>query len=227
MDSGSIPPTTWPQTVGVESGDHMAELLDKFTCCLVGPGLGQSAWSREMFMAAIEADLPMVLDADALNLLASLDRELDRESDRELHKNGRKSWILTPHPGEASRLLACSTGDIQADRFASSRLLMEKYGANVVLKGAGSIVSTDEGLFVCPYGNPGMSVGGMGDVLSGVLGGLLAQGIEPAEALKLGVCLHSLSADQLAGKRGERGILATELLPILQKLANPHNWQFS
>lgn len=210
-------------TVGVESRDQMAELLGKFTCCVVGPGLGQSAWSREMLMAAIEADVPMVLDADALNLLASLDRELDGQ----LHRNARKSWILTPHPGEASRLLACSTGDIQADRFAASRRLMEKYAANVVLKGAGSVVSTDEGLFVCPYGNPGMSVGGMGDVLSGVLGGLLAQGIEPAESLKLGVCLHSLSADQLAGKRGERGILATELLPILQKLVNPHNWQFS
>ena len=136
---------------------------------------------------------------------------------RKLQK--RVDWVLTPHPGEASRLLR--RRDIQADRPTVARELVQKFGGTILLKGAGTLVATDDELFLCPLGNPGMSVGGMGDVLGGVIAALIAQGLAPSEATSLAAVVHSLAADYLVDRQGERGLLATELLPVIRRLVNP------
>jgi NAD(P)H-hydrate epimerase len=128
--------------------------------------------------------------------------------------------VLTPHPGEAARLLGVATSEIQADRFAAARALAQKHRAVVVLKGAGSLIADPEGrVAVCPWGNPGMASGGMGDVLTGVIAGLLAQGLEAWDAACLGVGLHARAGD-LAARAGERGLLASDLFSYLRALVN-------
>lgn len=192
---------------GVESARDLQGLLDKASAVGVGPGLGQENWGRALFECVVEAGLPMVVDADALNLLA---------------KNPAYStrWVLTPHPGEAARLLASDTFTIQKDRFAATSAIQRKYGGVCVLKGTGSLIADGETLMVCPTGNPGMASGGMGDILTGMIAGLVAQGFGLAEAARAGVYLHGEAAD-LAARNGERGMLATDLLPYIRDLVNP------
>ena len=189
------------------SASTLDRLLSRASVIVVGPGLGTSAWARRMFSRIIEWRGPLVVDADALNLLAA-------------DPTHRDDWILTPHPGEAARLLGCRNSEIHIDRYAAARALVEQYGGQVVLKGAGSIVVGDERTAVVRAGNPGMGSGGMGDVLAGLLGGLCAQGCRPAEALRLGVVMHGVAADRAAADDGERGMLASDLLPWLRRLAN-------
>ncbi len=185
------------------------QLVASATVVAVGPGLGQNPWGEQLLYAAAESDKPLVVDADALNLLAG----------GKLVSPGRRdNWILTPHPGEAARLLGTDTKTVQSDRFAAVRELQARFGGVVLLKGSGTLIASDEQTIdVSCYGNPGMASGGMGDVLSGVLAGLLAQGLTPLEATRLGVCLHGAAAD-LAAEAGERGLLATDLMPHLQEL---------
>jgi len=152
----------------------------------------------------------MVVDADALNLLAR-------------DPLARQNWILTPHPGEAARLLGTDTAAVQQDRFAALESLREQYGGTVILKGAGTLIGSDHLPAVCAGGNPGMASGGMGDVLSGVLGALLAQGLEPGAAARAGVCLHAQAADRAAAEGGERGLLAGDLIPLLREGLNGRN----
>jgi NAD(P)H-hydrate epimerase len=116
--------------------------------------------------------------------------------------------------------LGCSTVDIQLDRFQAAAALQQRYGGAVVLKGSGSLVASTVGMGIACYGNPGMASGGMGDVLSGVLGGLLAQGLSLIQAAEVGTCLHGRAGD-MAAAEGERGLLATDLLPHLRSLVNP------
>jgi NAD(P)H-hydrate epimerase len=151
----------------------------------------------------------LVLDADGLNLLAE-------------EPVTRGNWILTPHPGEAARLLGTSTSDIQHDRFAAVRALVARYQGTAVLKGAGTLVASEgsPAVGVCALGNPGMSSGGMGDILTGVIAGLLAQTGEAAIAARAGVWLHACAADK-AAEQGERGMLAMDLLPFVRQFANP------
>jgi NAD(P)H-hydrate epimerase len=157
---------------------------------------------------ALECNQPMVIDADALNLLAQ-----DPVSSA--------NWILTPHPGEAARLLNCNTADVQSDRFAAAQTLQQRYGGVVVLKGSGTIIADNEGhIAVCDAGNPGMATGGMGDILTGIIAGFLAQGLSLGDAARLGVCLHATAADE-AAIEGERGLLASDLMPCLRRLVNP------
>ena len=166
-----------------------------------------SEWAKLLLARVLESKLPLVIDADALNLLA----EEDQSS---------TNWVITPHPGEAARLLKTESKTIQSDRFKSARMLHEKYHGPVVLKGCGTLIADTEGeLFVCDAGNPGMSSGGMGDVLTGVIAGLIAQGIENNHATKLGVCLHANAAD-CAASAGERGMMALDLMPHLRNLVN-------
>ena len=183
-------------------------LLKRATTVVLGPGLGQSAWAHMMLNAALDVNLPTVLDADGLNILAKSDRALSDQC------------ILTPHSGEAARLIACSVTEIQNDRLGAIRTLRDKYKKCIVLKGAGTLI-LDEHVpaVLCEYGNPGMSSGGMGDVLSGVIGGLLAQGFDTRTAAILGVYVHSFAAD-LASKDGERGMRVTDLMPYLRHLVN-------
>lgn len=193
---------------GTENGGELLPLLENASVIALGPGLGRSPWSEQMLLRVMETELPMVVDADALNLLAQ---------GRIVETPRRDNWILTPHPGEAARLLGCSTDDIQRDRFAAVANLQARFGGVVLLKGAGTLVCGGEEIFLCPYGNPGMASGGMGDVLSGVLAALLAQGLSPLQAACLGACLHGMAAD-LAAEEGGVGMLATDLIPHLRSL---------
>lgn len=192
---------------GVEVVEDLLPLLEKANVIVLGPGLGQSAWSKTMWKACIYSDKPMVVDADALNLLA-------------LTTSQSPYWILTPHPGEAGRLLGTDTAHIQQDRLSAAEAIIRKYCGTCVLKGAGSLIVADNYLpALCDKGNAGMATAGMGDVLSGVIGGLLAQGIPNVQAAQLGVLLHALAGDA-AAKEGERGLLAMDLMTHLHHLVN-------
>lgn len=193
----------------VHSGGDLQRLMKKATVIVLGPGLGQSDWSRMMFESAIYNSKPMVVDADALNLLSETRKK-------------KNNWILTPHPGEAGRLLSCDAKKIQENRFESTAALAKEFGGVIVLKGAGTIVQAEGDVaFLCTAGNPGMASGGMGDVLSGVIGGLLAQHFSLLSAAKTGVLLHAMAGDIAAKNAGERGLLAMDLMPYLRRLVNP------
>jgi len=180
------------------------------TLLALGPGLGQNDWGRELLGRALHADLPMVLDADALNLIAEHPRTL------------RADTVLTPHPGEAARLLGIDTRALQSDRFTAAQRLVERFGCVIVLKGAGTIVAApDSTPRVIAAGNAGMASGGMGDLLTGVIAALRAQGFDPFEAASAGALLHGAAGDFAASDVGERGLLASDLLPALHRLANP------
>lgn len=195
---------------GVEDAEALGSLIDKADVLAIGPGLGRQAWGRAMFEAALACARPLVLDADALNLLAE-------------SPTSRPDWVLTPHPGEAARLLGLETAEIQADRLSAVRQLQQRYGGLVVLKGAGTLVQGRE-LGLCPHGNPGMGVGGMGDVLTGMIAAVLAQhrslGASPEAAVGVAVAAHAMAGD-LAAKRGERGLLPSDLIDSLREIMNP------
>jgi len=192
----------------VESSDALAPMIERARVLALGPGLGQGEWAQALVAQALRAGKPMVIDADALNLLAA--------SPRSLH-----DAILTPHPGEAARLLGCGTADVQGDRLAAALALAERHGAVVVLKGAGTVIAAQGRTpRILDAGNPGMAVGGMGDVLTGVIAALRAQGLEAFDAASTGALLHSLAGDAAAWD-GERGLLPTDLMPHLRRLANP------
>ncbi|MCF7980648.1 MAG: NAD(P)H-hydrate dehydratase [Pseudomonadales bacterium] len=197
---------------GVNSGQDLEPMLADTDVVVIGPGLGQNAWSEQLLRVVLASDRPLVVDADALNLIST----------GVANHSHRNNWLLTPHPGEAARLMASTTVRIQSNRFDSIKRLQQQYGGTVVLKGAGSLICDGEKstIALCSAGNPGMASGGMGDVLSGVLGGLLAQGFSLSKAARLGVSLHAAAADK-AAQAGERGMLATDLLPHLRKLVNP------
>ena len=212
---------------GVTSGQELEPHLLGPTIIVIGPGLGRSPWSEQMLQKAIAAGLPMVVDADALNILS----EGRVGAKARVGIDGDASdWVLTPHPGEAARLLSCSNADIHSDRLAACRGIAEKYSATVLLKGAGTLIAGspmhgegskgEQPLWLCPYGNPGMASGGMGDVLAGIIGGLLAQGLDTATATGLGACLHSVAADRAAEEKGEKGLLASDLFTPLRQLVN-------
>lgn len=193
---------------GVAGPEEVAPLLGRASVVAIGPGLGQDPWAKRLFAAILESAAPLVVDADALNLLAA-------------EPVARGNWVLTPHPGEAARLLASDTGSVQRDRPAAIAALCERYAATVVLKGAGTLIQgPNEGLWLCDAGNPGMATGGMGDLLTGVIGGLLAQRLDPERAARVGACLHARAGDA-AARDGERGLLAADCLIHLRRFANP------
>lgn len=191
---------------GVEKATDARPVLEQASCLMLGPGLGLGDWARRLFDVALEYPVPTVLDADALTLLAASSR-----------KGGQ--WVITPHPGEAGRLLNKDSRAIQADRFTAGASLQERFNATVVLKGAGTLVVSAKGVEVCPAGNPGMATAGMGDILSGVIAALLGQGLGLAEAASHGVCIHASAGDRAAFK-GERGLMATDLLEYIRDAMN-------
>ncbi|MDF1644576.1 MAG: NAD(P)H-hydrate dehydratase [Pseudomonadales bacterium] len=208
---------------GVTAVAELEAMLEKATCAAIGPGLGATQWSEHMLKRTLSSDLDLVLDADALNLLSSgVVETADLQTRLQTQK---KQWILTPHPGEAARLLSASVQQVEADRWAAVKALQKKYSAVVVLKGAGSLIChwdaerEEQRVALCSAGNPGMASGGMGDVLTGVIAGLLAQGLEAHEAARMGVLVHALSADQ-AAIDGERGMVATDLMPFIRQQVN-------
>lgn len=193
----------------VTSAGDLESLLSRATVIVIGPGLGQSEWSASLFNRVLSTDHNKILDADALNLLSQSPRQSDQ-------------WVLTPHPGEAARLLHKTVPEVQANRFLSAKMIQKEYGGVAVLKGVGTLIQGENR--VCKLsrqGNPGMASGGMGDVLSGVIGGFLAQGLSLQEAAELGVFVHSMAADRAATAGGERGLLACDLMEHLREIVNP------
>ncbi len=192
----------------IASGADLAALLPQATTLVIGPGLGLGDWSKALFDAAMQSGLPMVVDADALTMLG--------ESDI---RNG--NWVLTPHPGEAGRLLDSTAKVIQQNRLGALGDLQRLFGGTVVLKGAGSLVGFSNGPpWLCCAGNPGMAAPGMGDVLAGIIGALLAQGLPGDIAAAVGVEIHARAGD-LAAAEGERGLMASDLMAWLRKVVNP------
>ncbi len=192
---------------GIVNADDLQPLIEQASMVVIGPGLGQSDWAKTLFNAVVKSDKPLLLDADALNLLA-----------RQTLK--RADWILTPHPGEAARLLEITNAEINYDRYTALFKLHKKYAGVVVLKGAGSLVHNGQQTILSATGNPGMASGGMGDVLSGIIAALAAQKQSLMQAACNGVYIHGEAADLAAAELGERGLLAADILPYIRKLIN-------
>ncbi len=200
-------PETGAQTLSAKALERLLELAGRVDAVAVGPGVGLEAETQGAIRdLAVAVERPMVLDADALTALVGQVQRL---------RDARGPRLLTPHPGEAARLLGRSAADVQADRIASARALAEASGAWVALKGAGTLVASPGGspaeVTLNPTGNPGMATGGMGDVLTGITGGLLAQGLRPEPALRAAVYLHGLAGDLAAAERGDAGLLASDV----------------
>ena len=192
----------------IASASDIEPLLERADVIALGPGLGRSDWAAGLVERLAEDGRPSVWDADALNWLASFPTRLD-------------SRIITPHPGEAARLLESTTDKIQADRSKVLGDLQQRYGGVAVLKGSGSLVSSASGApWLCTSGNPGMASPGMGDVLTGIIAALLSQGLKREDAAAVGVAVHAQAGD-LAAKSGERGLIASDLLAELREVINP------
>lgn len=196
-------------TLGVSSANQLMGVLAQASVVVVGPGLGQAPWGRSLLSAAAQAKIPQVWDADALNLLSNSVIALATGS------------VITPHPGEAARLLGITTAQVQADRPATARALVKKYSVVCVLKGAGTLIAGLDGkLAICNYGHPAMATAGLGDVLAGVIGALLAQGMSAFDAACLAVWLHARAGEQ-QGQLG-RGLAASDLIPAIRQLLEEH-----
>ena len=183
---------------------------------VVGPGMGKAISGRKLLQSALAAPVPVILDADALNLIAG-DRTLAAAP-------GKRSapTIMTPHPAEAARLLGRTTGEVQSDRVASAREIAQRYRSLVVLKGNGSVIAAPDGKFwINSSGNPGMASAGMGDALSGMIAALCAQGLDPLQALLAATYLHGAAADALVAMgSGPVGITASEVIDSARALIN-------
>jgi NAD(P)H-hydrate epimerase len=210
---------------GVSAPDELAPLLARATVVALGPGLGQDEWARGLLAAVLATALPLVLDADALNLLAGSGVR-------------RADWILTPHPGEAGRLLGRSSAAVQRDRRGALQALLDRYGGTVVLKGSGTLVGeSGHRPWLIESGNPGMATAGMGDVLTGVIAGLVAQagfqagfqagsqagsqaGVTGADIAAAAAFVHGAAGDA-AARSGQRGMVASDVLAQLRPWLNP------
>ncbi|PJK01045.1 bifunctional ADP-dependent NAD(P)H-hydrate dehydratase/NAD(P)H-hydrate epimerase [Lysobacteraceae bacterium NML91-0213] len=194
----------------VDDVSGLQPLLDAATVIALGPGLGTAAWGQSLYAAALAGGRPLVLDADALNLLARGGDGVPADT------------VLTPHPGEAARLLGCDVARVQRDRHAAAQALATRFGCCVILKGAGSLVAMPGCMpRLIAAGNPGMAVGGMGDVLTGCVAALRAQGMAPFEAATAGALLHAHAGDRAAGQGRERGLLPSDLFSHLREAVNP------
>lgn len=191
----------------ITEASALKPLLEKADVIAIGPGLGQTDWSKSLFEFVLSSEKPKVLDADALNLLAKSKQA------------AQQNWVLTPHPAEAARLLGINTIEIEYDRYANIEKIAKKWGGVILLKGAGSLVSDGKQTFVSNAGNPGMATGGMGDVLTGIIAALLAQDLTTIDATRIGVTVHAIAGD-LAATEGERGLIASDLFPFIRKLVN-------
>ena len=204
-------PQTALETLGEESVERALEIIkERKTAVAIGPGISTTNETRQFLYEIIRnSEVPMLIDADAITLVAD---------NPEILLETKAPVVLTPHPGEMSRLARISTEDVQADRIGVSLEFSSKYNAYLVLKGARSIISTPAGeIFINTTANAGMASGGMGDVLTGIIGGLLAQRLNPADACKLGVFIHGLSGDIIKEEVGEIGMIASDVANTLPK----------
>ncbi|GAB3013815.1 NAD(P)H-hydrate dehydratase [Bowmanella dokdonensis] len=202
-----------PELMLADPEENPQQLFDWASCFAIGPGLGQDPWAQEWLNALLsyqqQHHKPMVLDADALNLVAA-------SKNKKLPGN----TVLTPHPAEAGRLLGLSAAEIEQDRYKALDRMVQLYSASLILKGAGSLVSANQERYVICDGNPGMASPGTGDLLTGVIAGLLAQGMDTGHAVLRAACLHGAAGDMAAEDGGERGMIASDLLPFIRRLVN-------
>ena len=209
----SITPISIGRPELMVSSNNLHQALEWASCVVIGPGLGQDEWAQQTFDEVMQYcqnnKMPLVIDADALNLLA-----------KQASSYMLEQCVLTPHPGEASRLLSVSTSDIESDRFNYARLCAKRYNATCVLKGAGTLIDNAQHTWVCEDGNPALAVGGSGDVLTGIIGALLAQGLTIDEAARYGVTLHAKAGDIASERDGQRGMLPSDLFPVVRELVN-------
>lgn len=195
---------------GIKEASDLDPLLVKATVIVVGSGLGQKPWGEMLLKKVLGSVLPMVVDADALNLIAK-----DNLSE------SRENWVLTPHPGEAARLLGLETREVSNNRLRAIEELYKKYNGTIVLKGAHSLIlGKSKNVHECEGGNPGMATAGTGDVLAGVIAALIAQGLSCEHAAQLGVLVHAESGDRAAKDGGERGMKASDLFSYIRECLN-------
>lgn len=194
----------------VISGQELEPLIEGPSVIAVGPGLGRSPWSEQLLARAGRAKVPLVVDADALNILAE---------GRVLAGMKRDDWVLTPHVGEAARLLGIDTAEVLANPRAAALAVQQKFSGVVILKGAGAVIAHESGVDLINAGNPGMASGGMGDLLTGIVAALIGQHLPLVEAARLAVWLHG-EAGNRAAEEGQRGLLATDLLPWIRRLVD-------
>ena len=197
--------------------EAVADLFRRATALVIGPGIGRGTWGENLFRAAVAVPGPMLIDADGLRWLAELDATVAAPAPAAAPEPAA-ALVVTPHAAEAAQLLGTAAAEVEADRPGSALKLAQTVGGVAVLKGAGTVCAGEALLGVCGHGNPGMATAGMGDVLSGVIGSLLAQGMSTPRAATAGVCLHSLAADLAAGRRGRRGLVATDLFDTIAEL---------
>lgn len=195
--------------VGELTDESLADGLEWADVIAIGPGLGQRDWGKKALSGVESSEKPMLWDADALNLLA-------------ISAQKRQNRIITPHPGEAARLLGIKTSEIESDRLHAAQALAKRYGGVVVLKGAGTIIASEAGeMAFADVGNAGMASGGMGDVLSGIIASMMGQQLALFDAACAGCVVHGAAADAVAMRRGTRGMLATDLFEQLWQFVNP------
>ena len=202
--------------VHASENSELDKLLMNKTAIVVGPGLGLTEWGKSILQTLKSKcemlknnKVPILFDADALNLMAGADIKDDCPLTTSPYN------VFTPHPGEAARLLKTNTGNIQQDRFTALKKLQQRLNGCIVLKGAGSLISSlNSHTYVCKEGNPGMAIAGSGDILSGLIGGLLAQKqYDPVDAARIGVWIHASAGDRIVEQnQGQLGIRATDLI---------------
>ena len=190
---------------GLESIQRFCKAGD---ACIIGPGLGREYSTRRLVLDLLaNVSTPSVIDADALNALAGQPKQIGRM---------RRRLVLTPHPAEMSRLCGLSVSEIEADRPAVAARFAKEWGQVVVLKGAGTVIADPDGrVQVNPHRNPALASAGTGDVLAGIIGGFLAQGLDPFSAAVAGVYIHGAAGDDAAARMGNTGVLASDLLPLI------------
>ena len=206
-------PEVAPGAVGHAAYDSILRQLAAAEVGIVGPGLGRdsSTW-RLVVDLALHARCPLVIDADGLNALAEAPRSKGKLAPKR---------VLTPHPGELSRLTGKTAEAINADRPAAARKAAKEWGATVVLKGAHTVVAHPDGrVSEDPHEVPALASGGTGDVLSGIIGGLIAQGSDPFSAAVTGVYVHAAAGARIAHRLGDSGLLAGDLLPEIPLVMN-------
>ena len=207
------------------TNNSLAAALKWCSCIIIGPGLGQDEWAQQQFFQVLthlkQHPKPVIIDADAINLLAS------NKEDRDILNTLAQlpALVLTPHPGEASRLLGCTISQIENNRYLASENIAQEFQAGCVLKGAGTIIHSHNvqqkpPCWICVGGNPGMATAGMGDLLTGIIGAFLAQGLTAQQGAVYGVCAHSEAGDRVANQYGQRGMIASDLLQPLRAIVN-------
>lgn len=189
--------------------EEKKDIFENKSVIVIGPGLGKSSWAKSLLKKVLQSDLPKIIDADALNLIS------------EMKKSPRlKNSIITPHVGEAARLLGLSTEEIQLNRETSVKKLHKKFSAIAILKGKNSLIYGENFLHICKFGNAGMAVAGMGDVLSGIIAALVAQKLNLKDSAIFAVEIHAKCGDLAAKKQGKIGMMPQDLFSYLPKIIN-------